>query len=75
MEAYESRAAKVFGATRLTMVAPFGAIVTGLAILGMVESETDPLVFDLPVPALVLDLITPSADLVLFLTLAFGLGF
>jgi hypothetical protein len=77
LEAYESRDANVFGATLLTIVAPLGAMVIGLAVLvlGRAESEVDPLVFDLPIPALRLVLITPSADWVLFFALAFGLGF
>ena len=43
------------------------------AVLGIVESEVDPLVLDLPKHALSLDLFTPSADWVLFFALAFGL--
>ena len=60
----------------MTIVAPLGAIVIAFAVfavLGMVESEVDPLVLDLPGAAFLIASITPSADLVLFLALALGL--
>ena len=44
------------------------------AVLGMLESEVNPLVLALPGAAFLLDSITPSADLILFLALALGLG-
>jgi len=57
------------------IVAPLGAVVIGLAVFRIVESDVDSLALDLPVPAFRVGLVAPSALWVrFFLALGFGFG-